>query len=82
MNERIETQTQTYICITEIEKKQKKFVYPRVDKYNHPIIKGVKGKRISFRDIIEKRELCDIYMVQKYHQNKENSKCSCSCSIQ
>lgn len=35
----------------------------RLDKFNHPIIKGVKGKRIVFRDAIEGMNLCDIYFV-------------------
>jgi hypothetical protein len=51
-----------------------------MDKYNHPILKGIKGKRIAFRDVVEGKDLCEIHIVEKYITKKE-SKCSCACSI-
>ncbi|CAD8084138.1 unnamed protein product [Paramecium sonneborni] len=81
MNERLETQNQTDISIT--DNKIIKRNRLRLDKFNHPIIKGVKGKQIAFRDTIEGTNLCDIYIVQKYIENKEqNMKCRCQCGIQ
>ncbi|CAK69772.1 unnamed protein product (macronuclear) [Paramecium tetraurelia] len=83
MNERLDTQDQTDTSILGKDKKSIRRNRLRLDKFNHPIIKGVKGKRIVFRDAIEGRNLCDVYLVQRYIEKKEqNMKCRCACSIQ
>ncbi|CAD8116933.1 unnamed protein product [Paramecium sonneborni] len=82
MNEQLDTQNQTDVSIIDNNKKIIRRNRLRLDKFNHPIIKGVKGKRIAFRDAIEGTNLCDIYLVSKYIENKEQHlKCRCACEI-
>ncbi|KAM3133827.1 hypothetical protein pb186bvf_014090 [Paramecium bursaria] len=68
--------------------KQQSFIFQnrpkRVDKFKNPIIKGIHGKMVTFRDQFDTtKPVHDIVIVERivYPEPKQN-KCACACIIQ
>jgi len=54
---------------------KKKLKVKRFDKFNNPILKGIQGKTVTFRDEIEGKPVTDIHIVDKLEYTERSSKC-------